>query len=163
MASRTHPQTPRPNRLRRIGLPVVAVGALGLVPWIGYLAATLPATYRAHNWNLAWVGFDVVLLLLLAATAVLGHRRHRMVTVTAFATGVLLLCDAWFDATTSGGSDQRWALLTALLIELPLASFLLISSLRTIALLSSAQPAAAVAHAESSAKGFGTASNRSLV
>ena len=121
------------TKLQRIGLAVVVIGAVSLVPWIVYLALTLPATYRADNWDLAWVGFDVLLLLLLAGTAVLGYLRHRLVSVTAFATGVLLLCDAWLDWTTSSGADHTWAIVTALAVELPLAAFLIISSVRSTA------------------------------
>ncbi|HET9647741.1 MAG TPA: hypothetical protein VFP34_05860 [Microlunatus sp.] len=116
-------------RWRRAGSAMLLVAALVLVPWIGYLAVTLPTAYEAGHWNLAWVGFDVVLLVLIATTAVLARRSHPMLPVTAFATGVLLVCDAWLDSTTSSGSDHTWALITALVVELPLAAVLLTNSL----------------------------------
>ena len=149
--------------MRRIGLGVVTVGAVSLVPWIAYLALTLPTTYSADNWNLAWAGFDVLLLALLGTTAVLGHRRHPLVAVTAFATGVLLLCDAWLDVTTSSGTDHSWAIVTALVAELPLSVFLLVSSVRSLAGSTASRPAPIVAQPDTSANGFGTASSRSLV
>ena len=36
-----------------------------------------------------------------------------------------MIADAWFDVTTAGRADRRWSTLSALLIELPLAAFLL--------------------------------------
>ncbi len=152
-----------PRLPRRIGLGIVTIGAVSLVPWIAYLAVNLPTTYSADNWNVAWAGFDVLLLALLGTTAVLGYRRHPLVAVTAFSTGVLLLCDAWLDVTTSSGTDHTWAIVTALVVELPLAVFLLVSSVRSLAELSASRPATAIPHADKSAKGLGTASSRSLV
>ena len=46
------------------------VGAtVGLIPWIVYLGVTLPAKYTAHNWTVTWVGFDLLLLIFMAAVA----------------------------------------------------------------------------------------------
>jgi hypothetical protein len=73
----------------------VSVGSsAGLVPWIVYLAATLPESYAAQNWRVTWVGFDLLLLFFLIATAVLGRLQHPLLTVFAFTTGVLLINDA---------------------------------------------------------------------
>jgi hypothetical protein len=64
------------------------VSAVVLVPWIAYLAVTLPRIYVTHNWDEAWVGFDILLLLLIASTAVVGILRRQMVMLTGFATGI---------------------------------------------------------------------------
>jgi hypothetical protein len=53
-----------------------------------------------------------------------------MVMLTGFATGVLLICDAWFDWMTSNRADAGWATVTALFVELPLAALLIIESRR---------------------------------
>lgn len=64
------------------------------------------------------------------ATAVLGIFRRQMVMLTAFATGVLLICDAWFDWMTSNRADVGWATVTALFFELPLAVLLITEACR---------------------------------
>ena len=80
------------------------------------------------------VGFDVLLLVMMAATAVLGILRRQLLVVTAFATGVLLLCDAWFDVMTAHGEDRAWSVATALVVELPLAAVLIAGSLQVLRL-----------------------------
>ena len=50
-------------------------------------------------------------------------RRSPGAEVAATVTGTLLCCDAWFDVLTSrGASDITQAVLSAVLIELPLAA-----------------------------------------
>jgi hypothetical protein len=71
-------------------------------PWIVYLGFTLPANYVAQNWPATWIGFDCLLVAFMAATAVLAWLRRQLVMLTAFTTGVLLICDAWFDILTAG-------------------------------------------------------------
>ncbi|MBB4855978.1 hypothetical protein HNP40_003392 [Mycobacteroides chelonae] len=41
------------------------------------------------------------------ATAVRGLPRRQLLVLTAFSTGVLLICDAWFDVMTAGPSELR--------------------------------------------------------
>ena len=97
-------------------------GAVLLIPWIAELATTLPDQHSAHQWRLAWSGFDVALTIVFAVTAFVGWRR-RQITITALTVlGVLLLCDAWFDLTLSWGtSEQTASILTALFAEIPVA------------------------------------------
>jgi hypothetical protein len=119
-------------RERRVALLVVTSAVL--VPWIVYLGATLPRVYVAHNWDLTWVGFDVLLLVMMVATAVLGYLRRQLLVVTAFATGILLVCDAWFDVMTAHGDDRTWSVVTALAVELPFAAVLIAGSLQVLRL-----------------------------
>jgi hypothetical protein len=103
--------------------PAFLLCALVLIPWTGFLFATLPAHYVANHWQVAWGGFDIGLGLALAATAVMVARRSPFAEVTATVTGTLLVCDAWFDVLTSrGASDIAQALADAFLVELPLAA-----------------------------------------
>jgi hypothetical protein len=51
------------------------------------------------------------------ATAVLGFAHHHLLTLFAFATGVLLVCDAWFDVLTAKRGDFAVSVLTAALGE----------------------------------------------
>ena len=122
------------RRTREIRIALIVLSAAVLVPWTVYLAVTLPRAYVAHNWDRTWVGFDVLLLAMMAATAVLGILRRQLLVVTAFATGVLLLCDAWFDVMTAHGEDRAWSVATALVVELPLAAVLIAGSLQVLRL-----------------------------
>jgi hypothetical protein len=119
------------DRIRRWRSGLMLASAAVLIPWTVYLADTLPSRYVARHWVATWVGFDIILLTMLAATAVFGWRRRQLLFPTAFASGVLLICDAWFDVLTSHpGKDFLQALGSALLVELPLAFVLIAGPLR---------------------------------
>lgn len=122
------------RRMRRNRVTLMTVGSIGLIPWMVYLGWSLPANYEAHNWPATWIGFDCLLIAFMTATAVLGWRRRQMVLLTAFTTGVLLICDAWFDVMTSD-PDQVWiSVLTAALFNLPIAALLITGALRILRL-----------------------------
>ena len=60
--------------------PVFILLGVGLVPWTVVLAFTLPARHGTHHYDVAWTGFDVVLVHPLADQANLLKRlgiRHR--------------------------------------------------------------------------------------
>jgi hypothetical protein len=114
-------------RMRRLRLALLVGGAIGLILWIVFLAITLPANYVA-------LGFDVLLVAFMVTTAVLVFLRRRLVLLTAFTTGVLLICDAWFDVTTAGTHNLWVSALTATLVELPLAIILITIALRILRL-----------------------------
>ena len=90
------------QRRRRLVL-LLTGSSVGVIPWIVLLAITLPPRYVAGHWTLTWVGFDIILLGLLALTAWLAWRRRQALVVAAFLTAALLACDAWFDITTASG------------------------------------------------------------
>jgi hypothetical protein len=78
-----------------------------LVCWTVYLALALPGNHDARHWDLAWVGFDTALIVMLGATAWAAWFRRQILVAAALVTGTLLVCDAWFDLTTSlGTADQ---------------------------------------------------------
>ncbi len=110
-------------------------GSAGLLPWIVILSVTLPKSYVARNWALTWVGFDIVLAMLMATTAILGWQRRQLIILTGFATGVLLICDAWFDVMTAAPADAWLAVLSAVLVELPLAGILIFGAVRLVRLM----------------------------
>ncbi|MGW1346114.1 hypothetical protein ACWCOV_34030 [Kribbella sp. NPDC002412] len=121
------------ERIRKWRTVLMLLCALALVPWTVYLAVTLPSHYFARNWVATWVGFDILLLTMLMLTAIAGWKRKQLVFPTAFASGVLLICDAWFDVMTSQrGADLTQALLSAFLVELPLAFVLIAGPLRLL-------------------------------
>ena len=109
-------------RLVRWAAPVFLGCALILVPWIVIAAITLPSRQLSQNYDLAWAGYDVGLLIGLVWTALSALRRSRRLTIAASATGALLVADAWFDVLTSpGGWDLAEAVAMSVLAELPLA------------------------------------------
>ena len=120
----------RSIEIRRIRSWLTISAAIALIPWIVYLALTLPQDYEAQNWRAAWVGFDMMLWGFLIATAVLGFMRHHLLTLFAFTTGVLLIADAWFDVTTARRQELLGSILTAAFAELPLAIILIGGTLR---------------------------------
>ncbi|MCW2610870.1 MAG: hypothetical protein QOC93_2847 [Actinomycetota bacterium] len=115
-----NPLTP-PQGPRWIAPLFAGLGVLTL-PWIVFLAFTLPHRATAHHYRLAWVGFDVVLMLALLSTAFLAWRGRRLVIVPAVVTATLLLVDAWFDVLTSGGKQLLFSGALAVFVELPLAA-----------------------------------------
>ncbi|AGB20732.1 hypothetical protein Mycsm_00277 [Mycobacterium sp. JS623] len=126
-------------RLRRVRLVLIVGAIIGLLPWIVYLAITLPDKYIAHNWPTTWVGFDILILIFMATTAVLGLLRRQLLVLTAFTTGVLLVCDAWFDVMTAAPADRWLSVLTAVAGELPLAALLITGALRILRLTATRQ------------------------
>lgn len=121
-------------RIRRIRLGLMGGGSVAMIPWLAYLSLTLPEDYVARNWWLTWVGFDVLLVGFMIATAVFGYLRRQVLLFAAFTAGVLLICDAWFDLMTAGPDDIWLSVITALGIEVPLAIFMIISAQRIMRL-----------------------------
>ncbi|WP_068183720.1 hypothetical protein [Mycobacterium sp. UM_CSW] len=116
--------------IRRIRAWLALCAAITLIPWTVYLALTLPQDYTAQHWQATWVGFDTLLLAFMVATAVLGFLQHQLLTLFAFTTGVLLVCDAWFDVLTAEAGDLCLSALIAGVVELPLAAVLILGTLR---------------------------------
>src|SRR6476469_9452831 len=122
------------RRTREVRVLLLVGSAVLLLPWSAYLAVTLPRHYVADNWDVTWVGFDVLLLVMMVATAVLGYLRRQLLVLTAFATAVLLVCDAWFDVMTAHGDDRVLSIITAVLVELPFAALLVTGSFQILRL-----------------------------
>ena len=122
------------ERIRRIRLYVMAGATIALIPWLVYLAYNLPEKYVAHHWEATWVGFDILLLMFIAATALLGYLRRQLLVFTAFTSGVLLICDAGVDVMTAAPDDMWLSLVIAALAEVPLAVVLIVGALRIVRL-----------------------------
>jgi hypothetical protein len=98
--------------------------AVVLLPWIIFLAETLPKRQFDRHYRAAWVGFDIILGWAIIRTAYMAFRLDPRVQFAATATAVLLLVDAWFDVTTSANRAQFFeALLLAMCLEVPAALF----------------------------------------
>jgi hypothetical protein len=126
---------PAIQRRRRIVIAFTLFCVLVLGVWIGVLAVTLPPHYRAGGWRAAWVGFDVALLIVFAAAAWAAWRRRQVLIMCLVVLATLLCCDAWFDTTLDWGTKGFMvSLITALVVELPLAAVMLLGTRRLMRL-----------------------------
>lgn len=111
------------SRFTRWAGPLFAACALILLPWIVVIAVTLPSRQLSPNYDVAWAGYDVLLLAALKATAVTALRRSPYLGMASSWCAGLLTADAWFDVVTAPGGAARWeAVAMAALVELPLAA-----------------------------------------
>lgn len=102
--------------------PVFLVLGLITIPWVVYLGLQLPERIESPHYDIAWVGFDIALVLALLRTGWAAWRGKPYVEIPAVVTGVLLVTDAWFDVlTTPGGMALTRSVAEAVLVELPLA------------------------------------------
>ena len=131
-------QIPRPpiqgplRRRRLLVLVITGGGAILLGPWIVYLTSVLPPSERGGAWRTAWVGFDSAMAIALGITAWLVWHRRALALVGLSVSVTLLCIDAWVDVTLSWGTGEQWgAVVTACLINVPVAAFL-ISSIVTM-------------------------------
>jgi hypothetical protein len=106
--------------------PAFALLAVGTVPWVIYLAVTLPRHATFAHYRGVWVGFDIGLIAVLATTGYQAWRGRPQVALAATAAATMLFVDAWFDVlTTPWGGKLLVAVLLAVLVELPLAAICL--------------------------------------
>jgi hypothetical protein len=109
-------------RLVRWAAPLFVICAIVLLPWILIAGLTLPQRSLSENYDIAWAGYDVLLLVGLAGTAYTALRRAPSLPIFASATGALLAADAWFDVLTSpAGWELTQAIAMSVLAELPLS------------------------------------------
>ena len=102
--------------------PVFALFSLILLPWIVYLAFSLPSRQVSADYDVAWTGFDAMLLAALVSTGYFALRRSRYLATAAVATVTLLVVDAWFDVVTALPGQRLEPVAEAVLVELPLAA-----------------------------------------
>jgi hypothetical protein len=98
--------------------------AVALLPWIAYLAITLPRRDLDNHYRAAWVGFDCFLVFAIVRTAYMAFRIDPRIQFPATATATLLIVDAWFDITTAGSRAHTLeAVILAAIFEIPAALF----------------------------------------
>ena len=103
-------------------LAPLAISALvGMLPWLVYLGLTLPSKVHASNYDIAWLGFDSALMLVLGVLGLAAGRRHPATGALAAVAAAMLCIDAWFDVTTSSSGGFVVAVVLAVVGELPLA------------------------------------------
>jgi len=111
--------------------PVLAFGAIALLPLVVVLSHGLPSQHAAHHLRLVWTGLDIFELIGLAATGWCLYRRLPSVAVAAAFTGTLLFCDAWFNVVATTGAVQLAGIAMAL-VELPLAALSFVVARREV-------------------------------
>ena len=109
-------------RVVRWAGPAFVLFSLILLPWIVYLAHSLPSRQLSADYDAAWAGFDVMLLAALASTGYFAFRRSRYLATAATAAATLLIADAWFDVMTTLPGQRLEPIALAAGVELPLAS-----------------------------------------
>jgi hypothetical protein len=125
--------TPGSPRRRRLFLLGTIVCCLVLAAWIGVLAVTLPRYYRSGDWRGAWVGFDAAEFAAFGVTAWAAWKGRQILIVSLLVLATLLLADAWFDVILDvRTSGFIVSLLSALLIEIPLAVFAIMGARRLL-------------------------------
>lgn len=101
--------------------PLFLLAGIVLVPWSVYLERALPAQHQAQHWDVAWIGFDAALALVLAAVGISAARRSPWLEGMATAAAALLFVDAWFDVLTAKTmSEVTSAVVEAAVLEVPL-------------------------------------------
>lgn len=130
---------PRPSRQqrtrwqRRALITLTLVSAVVLLPWIGLLSVTLRETSSGGAWRIAWVGFDTALFLSFAVSGYFVWKRRQIAPVVMAVTATLVFTDAWFDLTLSWNTPEfTVAMLSALIIEIPLALVLVFAATRML-------------------------------
>lgn len=106
----------------RWAAPAFIACSVVLVPWTVYLGLSLPSRQPSPHYNIAWVGFDVLLMAALGATGYFALRGSGFLAITAAAASALLIVDAWFDIMTSPRQQIPEAIVLAAFVELPLAA-----------------------------------------
>ena len=119
------------SRLVRWAGPSFALFSLVMLPWIAYIALSLPSRQLSPNYDIAWAGFDVLLAVGLGSSGYFALRRSRYLSAAAAATSALLVVDAWFDCMTTPASSRWESIAFCFLVELPLAALCLWLSYHT--------------------------------
>src|SRR2546430_16123160 len=87
--------------------PAFAILALGTVPWVIFLAVTLPRHATFAHYRGVWVGFDAALVVVLALTGFLAWRGRPQVALASTAAGTMLPVAAGLDGMTTPRGHGR--------------------------------------------------------
>ena len=107
--------------------------AILTVPWIIYLAESLPTRHLSRHWDVSWVGLDIAIVLFLLLNAIFAYKGSKWLVMSATATSTLLVTDAWFDIMSEHpGRPLTEAIALAVFVEIPLAVLTFVIALRVI-------------------------------
>ena len=115
-------ETLKLKKYSRIGFSslLLLLAAMVLSGWIIYLMVSLPTSYRANHWDLAWVGFDSAMVGALLLTSWALWKRRQIAIPAAMVSASFLIIDAWFDVATS---DPGWDLDLSILLAMVSIAF----------------------------------------
>ena len=103
---------------------LVILMVIFMVSWVIYLCITLPRTYEAQHWRMAWIGFDLALFVTLIST-LRGFLKQKVVPIHfGFVSATLLFVDSWFDVVTSQKNERLLSFLMAIVIQIPVGVYL---------------------------------------
>jgi len=123
------------RRPRSLFLTVVVSASVTLIPWIVFLAISLPKTYIVKQWTAVWTGFDIALLLTILSCLWAALKRRQVLIIFAIMGATLLICDAWFDIMTASTNSDQWvSIASAAFGEIPFAILLLMVARRLLRL-----------------------------
>lgn len=97
----------------------VAIGFLG---WIVYLSTGIRSSATTHHYDIAWLGYDVLELSMVAVVAVAAWKHYRSTTIFTAICAVMFAIDAWFDVWTSPSDEILSAAVLAICLEAPLVA-----------------------------------------
>jgi hypothetical protein len=104
----------RLNIPRWVGLLYACMGIV-LIPWIVVLAEYLPSKHLARNWDLLWVGFDIMMLIAILVTFYFVIKETIWVIMSASVLATIFIVDAWFDILTARpGREQLESILSGI-------------------------------------------------
>ena len=104
-----------------IELAIMLGAAVILIPWSIYLLTHLDPKPVVDHWDVAWAGFDFMLIVALSVTIWMALKRSIWLPVAGASTATLFVCDAWFDVVTSNPGERLVAIASAILAEIPMA------------------------------------------
>jgi hypothetical protein len=110
--------------------PAFGAAATLTVPWVVYLTYSLPRRIVVFD-RVAWVGFDIGLVVMLTVTGLLAWWGKPRVALAATATATMLVVDAWFDTWTSRRGPDRDVAIAMGVFELLLAALCMWLALHT--------------------------------
>lgn len=118
-------ETPKKVNFPKWAIVTYLVMAISLVPWIFNLANNLPTRHLVGHWDAVWVGFDVLMLTVLAMTLYFAYKRLIWAALTGSILATLFIVDSWFDIMTSQpGREQRISIIFGFLeVSLALVTY----------------------------------------
>lgn len=122
-------QTARLERVPRWITWFALCVAVGFFGWIVYLATDIRSIVTTQHYDVAWMGFDVLELSMVAGAALAAWRHHRSTTIFTAICAVMFAVDAWFDVWTSPRGTVLGAALLAVCLELPLVALFTVATI----------------------------------
>lgn len=103
--------------------------ALGFLGWIIYLSTGITSIVTTHHYDVAWLGFDVLEVSMVAVAAVAAWKHHRSTTIFTGICAAMFAVDAWFDVWTSPRGGVLGAALLAVCLEAPLVAIFTVATI----------------------------------